>query len=229
MTTNYAMLLISAAMTDQYFVDSGCTQTIVCSTKYMKNLCEIQQLLVKGLSWYKVYNLEGGLHFQINDNNYIQRELIMKAVLYYPAGNINLIATDDLNATNWDDNEASPTTHTALVQLGTVGKLSTLPLGPQSDSNSCFHARCCAASVSLEELIHECMAHAPIQKLPLMSLQAFFEAENITLRYSNPHEQFGNRVSEKFVDTLGKLMHTLLLQSHLPPEFWGAAAHYATD
>eukprot|EP00961_Rhodomonas_salina_P279787 3779517-Rhodomonas_salina.1 len=96
------MLGISAAMTDQYFVDSGCTRTIVCSTKYMKNLSEIPPLLVKGLSGYKIYNLAGDLHFLINDNNDIQRELIVKAALYYPAGDINLIATDDLNATNWD-------------------------------------------------------------------------------------------------------------------------------
>eukprot|EP00961_Rhodomonas_salina_P254023 3433280-Rhodomonas_salina.1 len=180
------MLGISAAMTDQYFVDSGCTRTIVCSTctKYMKNLCEIPPLLVKGLSWYMIYNLAGDLHFQINNDNDIQRELIVKAALYYPAGDMNLIATDDLNATNWDvnfslhslrsclflyDNEASPTTHTAQVQLGTVGKLCTLPLGPQSDRDSCFHARC--GAMSLEELIHECMAHAPIPKLALMSSQ----------------------------------------------------------
>eukprot|EP00961_Rhodomonas_salina_P026357 355812-Rhodomonas_salina.1 len=135
-------------MTDQYFVDSGCTRTIVCSIKYMKNLHEIPLLRVKGMSGYKIYNLAGDLHFPINDDNNIQRELIVKAALYYPAGDINLITTDDLNTTNWDvnfslhplrsclflyDNEASPTTHTALVQLGTVGKLRTLLLGPQSD------------------------------------------------------------------------------------------------
>eukprot|EP00961_Rhodomonas_salina_P076528 1027677-Rhodomonas_salina.1 len=155
----------------------------------MKNLSEILLLLVKGLRGYKIYNLAGDLHFPINDNNDIQRELIVKAALYNPAGDINLIATDDLNTTNWDvnfslhplrsclflyDNDASPTTHTALVQLGTVqvGKLHwhTLQLCPQYDCNSCFHARCCA--MSLEELIHERMAaHAPIPKLALMSSQ----------------------------------------------------------
>eukprot|EP00961_Rhodomonas_salina_P015819 212422-Rhodomonas_salina.7 len=31
------------------------------------------------------------------------------------------------------------------------------------------------------------------------------------------------------VDTLGKGVCTLLLQSQLPPEFWGAAVHYYTD
>mmetsp|Transcript_68603 Transcript_68603/g.143115 ORF Transcript_68603/g.143115 Transcript_68603/m.143115 type:complete len:1720 (-) Transcript_68603:7252-12411(-) len=46
---------------------------------------------------------------------------------------------------------------------------------------------------------------------------------------SNPHEQFGNAISEKLVDTLGKGIRTLLLHSQLPPEFWGAAALYYTD
>eukprot|EP00961_Rhodomonas_salina_P119378 1606262-Rhodomonas_salina.2 len=64
-TTDFTMLGISAAMTDQYFVDSGCTRMIVCSIKYMKNLCEIPLLLVKGLSGYKIYNLAGDLHFPI--------------------------------------------------------------------------------------------------------------------------------------------------------------------
>eukprot|EP00961_Rhodomonas_salina_P006336 85762-Rhodomonas_salina.1 len=36
-------------------------------------------------------------------------------------------------------------------------------------------------------------------------------------------------MTEKFVDTLCKGIHTLLLQSNCPPEFWGAAAHYYTD
>jgi len=46
---------------------------------------------------------------------------------------------------------------------------------------------------------------------------------------SAQHEQFGNAISEKLVDSLGRGIHTLLLQSELPPEFWGAAALYYTD
>eukprot|EP00961_Rhodomonas_salina_P194600 2627240-Rhodomonas_salina.1 len=46
---------------------------------------------------------------------------------------------------------------------------------------------------------------------------------------SNQHEQFQDGLSEKLVDTMGKGIHTLLLQSGLAPEFWGAAALYYTD
>ena len=51
----------------------------------------------------------------------------------------------------------------------------------------------------------------------------------INVQFSNPREQFQNGISEKFVDTLGKSIRTMLLQSHLPPAFWGCAAHLATD
>lgn len=46
---------------------------------------------------------------------------------------------------------------------------------------------------------------------------------------SNPHEQHQDGISEKLVDTLGKGIRTILLQSGLAPEFWGAAALYYTD
>mmetsp|Transcript_61225 Transcript_61225/g.126463 ORF Transcript_61225/g.126463 Transcript_61225/m.126463 type:complete len:1000 (-) Transcript_61225:457-3456(-) len=60
-------------------------------------------------------------------------------------------------------------------------------------------------------------------------LAQFFIERGIQHQVSNPHEQFQNAVSEKFVDTLGKGIRTLLLQSQLPPEFWGCAAHFYTD
>ena len=60
-------------------------------------------------------------------------------------------------------------------------------------------------------------------------LAAFFVERGILHQVSNPHQQFQNAISEKFVDSLGKGMRTLLLQSQLPPEFWGCAAHYYTD
>eukprot|EP00961_Rhodomonas_salina_P199038 2684864-Rhodomonas_salina.1 len=57
----------------------------------------------------------------------------------------------------------------------------------------------------------------------------FFEDNKIRQQFLNPREQFGNGMSEKFVDTLGKGIRTLLLQSNWPPEFWGQAAHYYVD
>eukprot|EP00961_Rhodomonas_salina_P110978 1493211-Rhodomonas_salina.1 len=60
-------------------------------------------------------------------------------------------------------------------------------------------------------------------------LAEFLDANDITQQFLCPHEQYGNGLSETFVDSIGRGIHTLLLQSHLPPEFWSAAAHYWTD
>jgi hypothetical protein len=36
-------------------------------------------------------------------------------------------------------------------------------------------------------------------------------------------------MAEKMVDRIGRMLRTTLLQSQLPPEFWGAAVILATD
>ena len=51
----------------------------------------------------------------------------------------------------------------------------------------------------------------------------------IEIRHSNEHQQFQNALVEKCVDSLGKMIRAMLLQSQLPPEFWGCAAMLATD
>eukprot|EP00961_Rhodomonas_salina_P118577 1596471-Rhodomonas_salina.1 len=61
------------------------------------------------------------------------------------------------------------------------------------------------------------------------ALAKFLDLKGILPEFSNPYEQFGSGTSETFVDSIGKGIHTLLLQSHLPPEFWSAAAHYWMD
>eukprot|EP00961_Rhodomonas_salina_P247801 3348123-Rhodomonas_salina.1 len=83
------------------------------------------------------------MHFPINDDNGIERTLVIKDSLFDASGDINLIATDDLNTTNWDVNfsmhpmwsglflydiEQSMNVPIARVPLGVVGKLCTLPV-----------------------------------------------------------------------------------------------------
>eukprot|EP00961_Rhodomonas_salina_P249121 3367036-Rhodomonas_salina.1 len=63
---------------------------------------QIEPKRVKGLSGFKVYNLAGDMHFPINVDNGIERTLVIKDALFNASGDINLIATDDLNTTNWD-------------------------------------------------------------------------------------------------------------------------------
>jgi len=41
--------------------------------------------------------------------------------------------------------------------------------------------------------------------------------------HSNEHQQFQNGSAEKLVDSIGRKIRGTLLQSQMPPEFWGAA------
>ena len=63
------------------------------------------------------------------------------------------------------------------------------------------------------------------------AVQSILTKHNIVapLRHSNEHQQFQNGKAEKFIDTLGRRIRAALLQSQMPPEFWGAAAMLMTD
>ena len=49
------------------------------------------------------------------------------------------------------------------------------------------------------------------------------------MQHSNAHEQSANGMAEKMVDRLGRMLRATLLQSQMPPEFWGAATILMTD
>ena len=58
------------------------------------------------------------------------------------------------------------------------------------------------------------------------ALNPWLAAKGIHQQISNANEQHGNGMSEKFGDAIGKGIRTMLLQSNLRLEFWGAAALY---
>eukprot|EP00961_Rhodomonas_salina_P273186 3691251-Rhodomonas_salina.1 len=60
---------------------------------------------VKGLTGYKTYNLVGDMHFQLTtDDNSTIKILEVANVLFDPSRDINLIASEDINKTDWDVN-----------------------------------------------------------------------------------------------------------------------------
>jgi len=61
-------------------------------------------------------------------------------------------------------------------------------------------------------------------------LRAVLKKHNIHEQlHSNEHQQFQNGRAEKLVDSIGRKIRGMLLQSHMPPEFWGAAVVLTTD
>ena len=89
---------------DTYLLDSGCTNSIVCSQTYLVNLREMQPKTVKGLTGYKTYKWQGDLRLPLTDTNGRAHVMIIADVTYDPEGEVNLIATDDLTDVNWDCN-----------------------------------------------------------------------------------------------------------------------------
>eukprot|EP00961_Rhodomonas_salina_P032423 437211-Rhodomonas_salina.1 len=56
-----------------------------------------------------------------------------------------------------------------------------------------------------------------------VEVDALFTKYNIEHRYSNVEQQFQNTAAETIVNMIGRGVRVLLLQSGMPPEFWGLA------
>eukprot|EP00961_Rhodomonas_salina_P139586 1878486-Rhodomonas_salina.2 len=70
----------------------------------MRNLLCVKPVLVKGLTGYKSYDIVGYLHFPfVSDANAVET-LVIENTLYDPTRDSNLVASDDINATDWDVN-----------------------------------------------------------------------------------------------------------------------------
>eukprot|EP00961_Rhodomonas_salina_P057855 777307-Rhodomonas_salina.1 len=111
--------------------------------------------------------------------------LVINCALFDPTGDINLIAMDDVNATDWDINLSNNDNRCVLykyvndsrlpivqVMIEKVGKLHTLLIDNYAvpavlGDATCFNTHC--GNLSLEELFHQRMAHVPLPKLAKMS------------------------------------------------------------
>ena len=61
-------------------------------------------------------------------------------------------------------------------------------------------------------------------------LREVLEKHNVEEQlHSNEHQQFQNGRAEKLVDSIGRKIRGMLVQSQMPPEFWGAAVLLASD
>eukprot|EP00961_Rhodomonas_salina_P227139 3071106-Rhodomonas_salina.1 len=127
-TIALAVFGISGATADTYFIDSGCTRTICCNACYMRNLNlrHVDPVLVKGLTGFKSYYIVCDLHFPLVSDTHQIQTLVIENALFDPSGDINLIASDNINATLWDVNlSASFALWTVQVQRKSVTSCRT--------------------------------------------------------------------------------------------------------
>eukprot|EP00286_Rhodomonas_abbreviata_P021100 CAMPEP_0181305828 /NCGR_PEP_ID=MMETSP1101-20121128/9952_1 /TAXON_ID=46948 /ORGANISM="Rhodomonas abbreviata, Strain Caron Lab Isolate" /LENGTH=1956 /DNA_ID=CAMNT_0023411799 /DNA_START=677 /DNA_END=6547 /DNA_ORIENTATION=+ len=346
----------TANSTTTYLVDSGCTTSIICDPRFLRNYERMNTVSVAGLAGNKEYKWKAELHLPTLTDQGESITLIIPGCYWDPDGYYNLLATDQLHDAGYsillDENrQHSMLTSKKLltnIPMSRVGRLHDLPVHEHAlPETTAFLGS--NSNLSLEELFHMRMAHTPVPKLAQMSRQVegvprhlqcaralrfpcatgqhakairqnypdastrvsnsndaliswdlidlgenfttiggnrylslfiiersrfaitilhkdrsdfkqtlqrafakagftpkvvrsdgaaeyltpeldkFFTDNGIEHQVSNPYEQFQNAISEKFVDTLGKGLRTLLLSSELPPEFWGCAAIFYTD
>ena len=178
---------VSSSM-GRYYVDSGCSTTIVSNPKFLKNIRQAEAPTnIAGYNGSKTLDMRGDLHLPVKAEDGSQRDIVLPYVHYDPCGHINLISTDDIKKTHWDVNFSwnpqreglfffgpNSNSWTAKVNMTEHGKLRGLPLADSSskrDDPDQDHAHFSAkvGNMSLEELFHLRMGHASLGKLAALN------------------------------------------------------------
>eukprot|EP00961_Rhodomonas_salina_P295505 3935515-Rhodomonas_salina.1 len=94
-------------------------------------------------------------------------------------------------------------------------------------------------ATTIKDILEKAFAKAGVRQLILRSdgageyedktLNTWLQTIGIHHQYSAVDSQYQNAIAEKFLDTLGGGIWTILLQSNLPIEFWGLAALWIVE
>ena len=179
---------VSSSM-GQYYVDSGCSTTIVSNPKFLKNIRQAEAPTnIAGYNGSKTLDMRGDLHLPVKAEDGSLQNIVLPYVHYDPCGHINLISTDDLKRTHWDVNFSwnpqreglflfgpDSDNWTVKVNMSEHGKLRGLPLADSHDSDYMdyhqdhAHFSAKVGNMSLEELFHLRMGHASLGKLAALN------------------------------------------------------------
>mmetsp|Transcript_60023 Transcript_60023/g.123247 ORF Transcript_60023/g.123247 Transcript_60023/m.123247 type:complete len:378 (+) Transcript_60023:848-1981(+) len=179
--TAFVMACLTANSTVTYLVDSACTTSIICDTRFLRNYQCIKPTSVAGFSRQKSYNWKAELHLPTTTDKGERITIIIPNCYWDADGYYNLLATDQLNYAGYtitlpaDKSQSSLTyvhPHTndiTTIPRSKVGRLHDLPV---HDRDLPYDAALVNTSnMSLEELFHLWMAHTPVTRLAQMSKQ----------------------------------------------------------
>jgi len=96
----FGIMMIANASTNTYFLDSGCSTSIMSNKKYLQNLCKMEPVQIKGFNSNKTLHLMADLHLPVVDDNRSPIMIVIPNIFYYPSGEINLISSNDVNKTD---------------------------------------------------------------------------------------------------------------------------------
>eukprot|EP00286_Rhodomonas_abbreviata_P023936 CAMPEP_0181300748 /NCGR_PEP_ID=MMETSP1101-20121128/7054_1 /TAXON_ID=46948 /ORGANISM="Rhodomonas abbreviata, Strain Caron Lab Isolate" /LENGTH=1661 /DNA_ID=CAMNT_0023406003 /DNA_START=190 /DNA_END=5176 /DNA_ORIENTATION=- len=168
----------TANSTTTYLVDSGCTTSIICDPRFLRNYERMNTVSVAGLAGNKEYKWKAELHLPTLTDQGESITLIIPGCYWDPDGYYNLLATDQLHDAGYsillDENrQHSMLTSKKLltnIPMSRVGRLHDLPVHEHAlPETTAFLGS--NSNLSLEELFHMRMAHTPVPKLAQMSRQ----------------------------------------------------------
>eukprot|EP00961_Rhodomonas_salina_P262948 3553507-Rhodomonas_salina.1 len=101
--THMALLALSSSVAsrDVYFLDSGCSYTIISNASVIHYLHEIPPVTIEGLKGTRVLTQGGMLTLTVPDFNGIPHVIVIPNVLYSPQATVNLLSVKQMNCTGY--------------------------------------------------------------------------------------------------------------------------------
>eukprot|EP00961_Rhodomonas_salina_P259382 3504628-Rhodomonas_salina.1 len=139
-TVNPAILLAGQNQSEQcFFVDTGCSISIIKDAVHLCNIRRIQPINVQGVAGNRSITQAGNLHFQAADNAGIYSTVIINNVLLDCNSPVNLLSGEQLQVSGFsicidpDDTQCTMII-IIVVYLISVGTLKKGPVGNSSVS-----------------------------------------------------------------------------------------------
>eukprot|EP00961_Rhodomonas_salina_P107449 1446837-Rhodomonas_salina.1 len=155
-TVNPAILLAGQNQLEQrFYVDTGCSISIIKDAVHLCNISSIQPINVQGVAGNCPITQAGDLHFQAADNAGIYHTVIINNVLLDCDSPVNLLSGEQLRLYTTEPQDDQSHTATAVAHADVTTHAMSYFLG----------------NITLEELMHMHMNHANSDKLIEQSKQ----------------------------------------------------------
>eukprot|EP00961_Rhodomonas_salina_P185242 2501268-Rhodomonas_salina.1 len=149
-TVNPAILLAGQNQTEQcFYVDTGCSISIIKDAAHLHNICCIQPIKVQGVARNWSITQAGNFHFQAADNAGVYCTVIINNVLLDCDSPVNLLSGEQLRLYTTEPLVDQHHTATAVAHADVTTHAMSYFLG----------------NITLEELMHMHMNHANSDKL----------------------------------------------------------------
>eukprot|EP00961_Rhodomonas_salina_P128036 1725786-Rhodomonas_salina.3 len=187
--TNMALSALNGVLPSElvFFLDSGCSFTIVSNSSVIRDLHDIPPITIEGLTGTRVITQGGTMVLTIPDFQGNPHEVVLHNVLSDPLSTVNLISVMQMNIAGYGFILMPNETASAIIAPASTWKTDSpqyLPIiqqnnvfimaeidseiAPDSGSASAYNASRFSHH-TLEEILHRGYNHAPTERLSKMN------------------------------------------------------------